>query len=105
MRTNSNLQAGDKVRLSGAFLKSTGQTAGGEGQAVWTVQVCPCRSCAAGRTVLTDQLRQDDGMFTPEEIAAEPHLQYRHILAVNVRKVGRPDGSADDVYVGRRYAL
>jgi hypothetical protein len=86
---------GDVVRLTGAFLKSTGQIAGGEGQRKWTVQACPCRSCASGTVVLTDQPRQDDGMFTAEEIAREPHLKYRHIATGNLVKVGVPDGSVD----------
>ena len=87
--------AGDRVRLTGAFLKSTGQIAGGEGHTVWTVQACPCSLCKSGRFILTDEPRQDNGMFTPEEIAREPHLKYRHVAAGNVVRTGVPDGSAD----------
>ena len=86
---------GDTVRLTGAFLKSTGQIAGDEGHAKWTVQACPCRSCASGTVILTNQPREDDGMFTAEEIAREPHLKYRHIAAGNLVLVGVPDGSVD----------
>lgn len=86
---------GDTVRLTGAFLKSTGQQAGGEGQSKWIVQACPCRSCATGTVVLTNEPRQDDGMFTAEEIAREPHLKYRHIAVGNLVRVGVPDGSVD----------
>lgn len=88
-------QIGDRVRLTGAFLRSTGQIAGGEGLSKWTVQACPCRSCAGGRLVLTDQPREDDGMFTPEEVEREPHLKYRHINTANLVRVGVPDGSVD----------
>lgn len=84
---------GDRIRLTGAFLKSTGQIAGGEGQAVWTVHACPCRLCAEGRFVLTDQPSTEE--YTPEEYAREPHLRYRHINTANVVRVGVPDGSVD----------
>ena len=86
---------GDRVRLTGAFLKSTGQFTGSEGQAKWIVQACPCRSCATGTVVLTNEPRQDDGMFTAEEIAREPHLKYRHVAVGNLIKCGVQDGSAD----------
>ena len=86
---------GDRVRLTGAFLRSTGQIAGGEGTSVWIVQACPCRGCADGRLVLTNEPRQGDGMFTPEEIAREPHLKYRHVASGNLNRVGVPDGSVD----------
>jgi len=77
---------GDRVRLTGTFLRSTGQMAGGEGQSKWIVQPCPCRGCSDGRLILTDQPRENDGMFTPAEIAAEPHLQWRHIAAANLER-------------------
>ena len=33
---------GTTVRLTGQFLRSTGQIAGGEGQSKWIVQPCDC---------------------------------------------------------------
>jgi hypothetical protein len=95
MAKGKRFAVGDEVRLTGAFLKSTGQQTGVEGRLTWIVQACPCRLCADGRFVLTDQPREDDGMFTAEEIAREPHLQYRHINAGNLVRVGVPDGSVD----------
>lgn len=86
MAKTKRFQVGDRVRLTGAFLRNTGQTAGGEGQARWTVQACKCSLCADGRFILTDQPRQDDGMFTAEEIAREPHLQFRHVNASNAER-------------------
>jgi hypothetical protein len=87
-------EPGARVRLTGAFLRSTGQIAGGEGQKVWTVRECGCRLCANGRFVLTDEISGSYD-YTPEEIAADPHLRYRHINAANVVRVGVPDGSVD----------
>lgn len=86
METTPRFAVGDRVRLTGAFLRSTGQFAGGEGQSVWTVTACPCSLCADGRFVLTNEPRQDDGTFTPEEIAREPHLKFRHINAANLQR-------------------
>lgn len=86
MAKGKRFDIGQRVRLTGAFLRSTGQIAGGEGQSVWTVQACKCGLCADGRFVLTDAVRENDGMFTAEEIAAEPHLKYRHINAGNLEK-------------------
>lgn len=36
---------GTRVRLTGAFLRSTGQIAGGEGGKRWTVVECSCKLC------------------------------------------------------------
>ena len=78
---------GDKVRLTGAFLRSTGQYVGQEAHNRWTVQAHPgCKLCADGRFILTDELRQDDDMFTAEELAANPLLKYRHVNASNVER-------------------
>lgn len=78
---------GDRVRLTGAFLRSTGQIAGGEGRNVWTVQAHPgCRMCAGGDFVLTNQERSTPEEFTPEEYAADPLLKYRHLNAANLQR-------------------
>lgn len=88
MAKGKRFEVGDRVRLTGAFLRSTGQIAGGEGQSRWVVQAHPgCRLCADGRFVLTDEVRQEDGMFTAEELMADPLLAYRHINAGNLERV------------------
>ena len=71
---------GDTVRLTGAFLRSTGQYAGSEGLARWTVQAVS----KDGRIVTTNEPRADDGTFTREEIAADPELGFRHVHAGNL---------------------
>lgn len=71
---------GDTVRLTSAFLRSTGQQAGGEGQSGWTV-----RSVSKdGRVIVTDQKRQSMDDFTAEDISRQPDLIYRRILACNL---------------------
>lgn len=44
-----HFEPGDRVRLTGVFLKNTGQRAGGEEQSRWTVRACDCGLCASGR--------------------------------------------------------
>ena len=54
MRT---LKTGDRVKLTGQFLRSTGQMAGGEGCSRWTIVACSCGLCRAmpGHFVATDE--------------------------------------------------
>ena len=85
MRT---LAVGDRVKLTGKFLKNTGQHTSDEGHRVWQV----LGFSMGGRLVVVDQVRDDDdGMFTPEELAADPSLKYRRIAVANLYKVGTLD--------------
>lgn len=63
---------GARVRLTGEFLRNTGQIAGGEGSARWIVQPCSCGLCKTGRFIAVDQPSTDDPG------------QARHINAGNV---------------------
>jgi hypothetical protein len=66
---------GDRVRLTGEFLRNTGQIAGGEGQSRWTVLAHDgCRLCSDGQFVQVDQRSEDD----PE--------RWRHIHAGNLER-------------------
>lgn len=46
---------GDTVRMTGEFLRNTGQVAGGEGQSRWTVVPCDCGLCKTGRFIATNE--------------------------------------------------
>lgn len=87
-----------KVRLTGYFLKCTGQQAGGEGQNVWTVVECGCSLCKSGRYCATNEPRQLDGpdgkpLYTKEELAEiSPH---RHIALFNLQAVGGKPKASD----------
>ncbi len=50
------LVVGDRVGLTGLFLKNTGQCTGPEGFKVWTVQTCACTLCTGGRFVAVDEM-------------------------------------------------
>jgi hypothetical protein len=78
---------GDLVRLTGSFLRSTGQYTGPDAHAKWTVQDHQgCRLCADGRFVLTNEPRQADDMFSAAEMAADPTLAFRHVNASNLER-------------------
>lgn len=89
---NGKISIGDRVRLTSAFLASTGQTRSIEAKMVWTVKPCTCTSCASGRHLAVNSRRD-----TPEvlaEYAADPEYcdflrqhPWRHIAVANLRKV------------------
>lgn len=54
------LTPGDRVRLTGDFLRNTGQQAGGEGLSRWIVQLCKCPLCKTGQYVATNERSHDD---------------------------------------------
>jgi hypothetical protein len=82
---------GTKVRLSGKFLRNTGQIAGGEGQSVWTVQECSCPGCKDGYLVATNEPKDEESlkMFTEEELRDMPYLRMRHIARGNLSILGK----------------
>jgi hypothetical protein len=84
------IQPGDVVKLTGTFLKNTGQRKGSEGAKKWTVRACDCPLCSRGEFVSTDE-KLSSGWFTAEELAADPSLLWRHINKGNVYVVGTLD--------------
>ena len=70
------IHVGDRVRLTGRFLRDTGQMVGGEGRSRWTVIPCSCGLCARTTKpfyVAVDAPNCDDDGF-------------RHINAGNLQK-------------------
>lgn len=86
-------KAGDRVRLTGAFLRSTGQFAGGEGQRKWSVLAVDAKPWSV--FVVTDEKKHKDELafFSAEELEKDPTLQYRRINAANLQHCGKPDHS------------
>lgn len=85
-------KAGDKVQLTGAFLRSTGQFTGREGQKVWTVKAVKSYRGTDPDVVIVDEPAILD-YFTADELSADPSLKFRRILSVNLKLVGKPDYS------------
>jgi hypothetical protein len=77
------------VRLTGKFLKNTGQHRGAEGQKVWKVLG------GSGPFVIVDE-DADVSYFTPEELAADPSLKWRRINKANLQIVGAPPKAGDE---------
>lgn len=74
------LKVGDRVRLTGEFLRNTGQVTGGEGKSRWIVKGFH-RDWA-----IVDQ-PMSEGWFTDEELAADPMLKWRRINVGNLEVV------------------
>jgi hypothetical protein len=81
-RSVSRIQVGDAVRLTGKFLRNTGQQRGPEGQKRWKV------IGITGDWAIVDE-PSDLSYFAPEEIAADPSLKYRRIALENLEIVKR----------------
>jgi hypothetical protein len=79
---------GTKVKLSGQYLRNTGQTKGGEGALRLIVRECDCAFCKRGTHVATDQ---ESLYSSPEEIQADPRLRWRHIAKEALTIVGQLD--------------
>lgn len=91
--TFRDFSPGAKVRLSGKFLKNTGQRVGGEGQSRWTVQECSCSLGKDGRFVAVDQKSCTE--FTLAELAEAPCIGLRHIANENLTICGQMDHRND----------
>lgn len=82
---------GTQIRLTSAFLRSTGQSRkDDEGKRQWIVLACSCGLCADGRFACTDeehpaQYRIDMWGDLPEE----KRPKYRHLAVANVEVVGQ----------------
>lgn len=78
--------AGDRVKLTTAFLRNTGQLQGEEATKRWTViEFDPTR-----RMVVVDEVIHDIFYFSAEELRAQPNLEYRRIGAYNLQLISRP---------------
>jgi hypothetical protein len=80
-------QIGDKVRLTGKFLRNTGQYTSDEARKVWTI------TGIDGSFVVTDEERSELSYWTAEELETDPTLRFRRIHSDNLIKVGKPDHS------------
>jgi hypothetical protein len=82
--TTKTLQIGDRVRLTGRFLRNTGQHTGPEGRSVWTIT----GFSTAGPWAITDEPSSlEPGYYTPQELEQDPTLKFRRIALDNLEKV------------------
>lgn len=77
---------GARVRLTGTFLKNTGQAVGGEGHKSWLVAECPC-GCADERTAADGLVAVDERATTPNDDGSP---RWRHFAWKNLMVEGAP---------------
>ena len=92
------LQIGDRVKLTGEFLRNTGQYVGSEGLSEWVITECHCDLCDTGRFVATNQNAHTFELMHRSELdksiresgsGRESHM--RHFNAGNLYRVGTLD--------------
>lgn len=91
-KTFRNFQVGSKVRLTGKFLKNTGQHRSPEARSTWTITGITSNGWAITNERLSDESLK---MFTAEELAADPSLAFRRIALANLHIVGQADSRND----------
>lgn len=86
-------EPGSKIRLTSAFLRSTGQSRrDAEGGRTWTVLACSCGLCAGGNFACTDQ--EHDPAYrasTWGDLPEDQRPRYRHLAVDNVEVIGRAE--------------
>lgn len=87
--TASECPIGARVRLTGYFLRCTGQLTGPEGLARWQVVYCPCLACADGHRVAVDELTH------PSEAWPDYAPRWRHLHPGNLERIGARPKAAD----------
>ncbi len=68
---------GQRVRLTGKFLRNTGQIAGGEGQSRWVVVACQCGLCQRDFVAVDEMLA-----LYPDEPPAQRHFASANLEVV-----------------------
>jgi len=92
-------EPGTKVRLTGVFLRNTGQMTGDEGRKRWTVQSCECGLCKCGKPgfVAVDEPHQ--AALDPkgyEDVPPEKRAKMlRHVACGNLEIVGAKPKAED----------
>jgi hypothetical protein len=86
-----NFKPGTTVRLTGKFLRSTGQIAGGDGSKRWCIVACDCVLCSDGCYAAVDEphLCQSDPRGW-EDRPAEERPKWRHFNIANLENVKFP---------------
>lgn len=93
---------GARVRMSGRFLRSTGQAHTKEAARIWTILACPCALCSGGWYVAVDE-PADLACYEPAEIEAMPWLRHRHINKANLVVYGQPSLRNETPHIGKVY--
>lgn len=80
--------SGTKVRLTGCFLRSTGQYTGSDANGWWLVVACNCELCKRGEMCAVNEPVLDYGQW--DDIPKEERPKWRHFATGNLEEVGKP---------------
>lgn len=80
----SKLSVGDRVQLTGKFLRNTGQYTGREPASVWTIT----GFSNGDRWAIVDE-PTDTSIYTADELASDPTLAFRRIAVGNLQRTNR----------------
>ena len=83
--SKNTIKVGDKVKLTGKHLKSTGQQGGSAGLSTWIVTALDGNFAVTNQESSPELVAQ---LFTVEELASDPTLKFRRIHVGNLYKVG-----------------
>lgn len=81
----TDIQVGDRVRLTAQFLRSTDQKKGPDGAKTWIVKAV--RAVGAAEYVYVNEAA-DTSWYSESELKEDPLLKYRAINAANLYRVG-----------------
>jgi len=87
---------GTKVRLTGVFLKNTGQQAGSEGTSTWLTEACKCVMCQTNCVAVNEPHSAALDKTGYEDVPDEIRLKMRrHFNLANLEIVGAPPKAED----------
>jgi hypothetical protein len=98
--SHAHRSPGTRVRLTGIFLRNTGQMAGGEGSSRWTIVQCDCRLCRGNTSgsafVAVDEPHEcQSNPKGYEDIPEAERPRWRHINVANLEVIGAKPKPSD----------
>lgn len=84
---------GTKVKLTGTFLKNTGQRTGGAGLSKWAIVACDCDLCRDGNFVAVNEKALDYGQWN--DIPKDQRPKWRHFNHNNLMVIGAKPRAKD----------
>ena len=87
MKKPKRFNVGDRVRLTGEFLRNTGQFTGAPGTSRWLIVDCKCDACVHGDFVAVNEPHMCQSDPTGyEDILVEERPKWKHIHPANLEK-------------------
>lgn len=89
---------GTRVRLTGYFLKATGQQRGGDGASKWKIVACDCGLCQPRRGQSQEFVAVDEKPYDFDQWDAAEKAErspWRHFAMANLEIVGKVPHSRD----------